>query len=73
MVKRGQICCIGSGAYIKAKYAKYFEVEIQFKSGNDEQDENEQSSLSLSQIEHKVLLNHAEGNMTRDECLDFLR
>ena len=28
MVKRGQICCIGSGALIKAKYAKYFEVEI---------------------------------------------
>ena len=73
MVKRGQICCIGSGAYIKAKYAKYFEVEIQFKQGNEEQDENIQSALSLSQIEHMVPSNNKEGNMTQDECLDFLR
>ena len=28
MVKKGQMCCIGSGTLIKAKYAKYFEVEV---------------------------------------------
>ena len=71
MVKGGKFSCIGSSQQIKNKYGKYYEVELEFLT--EEEDEGGSTSQSLKQVEERLGADAIDNLLTKEECIELLR